>query len=168
MQSIPKDYNSSKLAVDPITLSDSCDKLTDAAQNIGTALGDIMNCLSELRISWTGDSADVADDFNQRWSKVTGELYGTEAAQIVNTLTFGGFYAADPGAEGVIPALTKGVAKAAGNYANGEGAVKAMFWNLGNGLAQSGGSGGSSHTTVDQPSGINGNYHTTAVNEIGL
>lgn len=165
MSGIPKDYNAIKISADPITMTDCSDRISDAAQNISTALGDIMTCLSDLRLSWTGDSADVADDFNQRWSKTTGDLYGTELSELVNILTLGGLYTVDPAAEGVIPVVTQGVAKAAQNYANAEGAVKTMFDNLRRGLEATGGSGGSPQSVTDQVSGANKNYHTTAVNE---
>ncbi|MER5794216.1 WXG100 family type VII secretion target [Streptomyces sp. NPDC001980] len=156
MSHIPHDYNAVTLSVDPNALTAACDQVSSAGQNISDALADIMNSLSELRLSWTGDAADVADEFNTRWTTVTEQLYGTQADS----------------SKGVLNILTAGIGKAAQNYANGEGAVKAMFWNFHNGivLAKSGSTDSGSPTdTVDQPSGVqNENYHTTAVNETGF
>ncbi|MFG2960186.1 WXG100 family type VII secretion target [Streptomyces sp. NPDC048291] len=157
MPNIPHDYNAVTLSVDPNSLTAACDQLNSAGQNISDALADIMNSLSELRLAWTGDSADVADDFNTRWTNVTEQLYGTQA---------------NP-SKGVLNVLTAGVSKAAQNYASGEGAVKAMFWNFHHGitLGKSGGStsSGAPSDVVDQPTGTpNENFHTTAVNETGF
>lgn len=176
MAGIPDDYNAVRLAIDPISMNSGCQKVIDAAQNVSTALGDIMNCLSQLRISWTGDSADVADEFNARWTAVTTQLYGSQAAQLVNVLTGGLLYAVDPEAQGVINVLTGGVAKAAENYANCEGAVKAMFAQFHTEMLranspewQADHPAGPQTDTVDQPSGTpNENFHTTAVNETGF
>ncbi|MFG2940429.1 WXG100 family type VII secretion target [Streptomyces sp. NPDC048282] len=156
MSHIPKDYNAVTLSVDPNTLTAASDQLEIASQHISDALADIMNSLSELRLSWTGDAADVADDFNTRWTTVTEQLYGTKANS----------------SKGVLNVLTSGVAAAAQNYSNCEASVQAMFWNFSSGIqqAKSGSTtSGDPTDTVDQPSGTpNENYHTTAVNETGF
>jgi len=167
MSEIPKDYNAVTLSVDPISISTACDQVTEAAQNISSALGDIMASLSELRLSWTGDSADVANDFNARWTAVTQELYGSQFASDLNQATGGWVYEFHADALGVLNVLTGGVTMAAQNYANCEGAVVAMFQEFQNQLLQN--SSGGPTNTVDQPSGTPGaNYHTTAVNETGF
>ena len=147
MSHIPHDYNAVTLSVDPNGLAAACDQVNAAGQNISDALADIMNSLSDLRLSWTGDAADVADDFNTRWTTVTEQLYGTQA---------------EP-SKGVLNVLTAGVAKAAQNYANCEGAVKTMFLNFHSGIVQAkahSGSGSSVPPTdvVDQPSGAPREY----------
>ncbi|MER7186446.1 WXG100 family type VII secretion target [Streptomyces hyaluromycini] len=156
MSHIPHDYNAVTLSVDPNSLNAACDQVNSAGQNISDALADIMNSLSDLRLSWTGDAADVADDFNTRWTAVTEQLYGTQA---------------EP-SKGVLNVLTAGIGKAAQNYANCEGAIKTMFLNFHTGIVQAGNgsaSSGSPTDTVDQPSGApDQNYHTTAVNETGF
>ncbi|MFF3561804.1 WXG100 family type VII secretion target [Streptomyces sp. NPDC002574] len=160
MSDIPRDYNAVTISVDPNALNSACEQVSTAAENISYALGDIMNSLSGLRLSWTGDAAEVADDFNARWTAVTLQLYGSEA---------------DP-ALGVINVLTGGVAKAAENYANCEGAVKAMFQQFHTQLLQANSPEwqaanppGPQTDTVDQASGTPyENYHTTAVNETGF
>jgi uncharacterized protein YukE len=176
MPAIPDDYNAVTLSVDPNSLNAACEQVSSAAQNISYALGDIMNSLSELRLSWTGDAADVADDFNTRWTMVTQQFYGSQAAEDLNTSSGGSYYENHPEAEGVINVLTGGVAKAAENYANCEGAVKAMFQQFHTQLLQANSPewqaahpSGAPSDTVDQPSGTpNENYHTTAVNETGF
>lgn len=176
MPAIPDDYNAVTLAVDPNILNGACEQLSSAAQNISYALGDIMNSLSELRLSWTGDAADVADDFNTRWTTVTQRFYGSQAAEDRNTSSGGSYYENHPEAEGVINVLTGGVAKAAENYAHCEGAVKAMFQQFHTQLLQANSPewqaanpSGPPTDTVDKPSGTpNENYHTTAVNETGF
>ena len=65
MSHIPHDYNAVTISVDPNSLTAACDQVTSAGQNISDALADIMNSLGELRLSWTGDAADVADDRGQ-------------------------------------------------------------------------------------------------------
>ncbi|MGY5056053.1 WXG100 family type VII secretion target [Streptomyces sp. 900105755] len=156
MSHIPRNYNTVTLSVDPNSLNAACDQVNAAGQNIGDALADIMNSLSDLRLSWTGDAADVADDFNTRWTTVTEQLYGTQA---------------EP-SKGALNILTSGIAKAAQNYANCEGAIKTMFLNFHTGIVQTNSgsaSSGSPTDTVDQPSGgADKNYHTTAVNETGF
>ncbi|MFJ8492466.1 WXG100 family type VII secretion target [Streptomyces sp. NPDC094038] len=176
MSAIPHDYNAITLSVDPNSLDAACDQVNSAAQNISDALTDIMNSLSELRLSWTGDAADVADDFNSRWTAVTQQFYGSQAAEDRNTATDGAYYQNVPEAQGVINVLTGGVAKAAQNYADCEGAVKAMFQQFHTQLLQANSPewqaenpAGPQTDTVDQPSGTpDKNYHTTAVNETGF
>ncbi|MEU9151737.1 hypothetical protein AB0D59_14540 [Streptomyces sp. NPDC048417] len=176
MSAIPRDYNAVTLSVDPNSLNAACEQVNSAAQNISYALTDIMNSLGELRLSWTGDAADVADDFNARWTAVTQEFYGTQEAEDRNNATDGAYYENVPGAQGVINVLTGGIAKAAENYANCEGAVKAMFQQFHTQMVQANSSewqaahpSGPPSDTVDQPSGTpNENYHTTAVNETGF
>lgn len=170
MVNLPGDCNSARVAVGPGGLVASSDRMNGAAQNINAALGDVMGCLDGLRLSWTGDSdgaAAIAQDFHERWSRAMMTLYGVPGSQGVDALLrMDAPGAVNPRIDGVLNALTEGVAKAAQNYANCEGAVAAMFNEFETALLRGGGSPG---TVVDVPSGTpRGNYHTTAVDETGV
>jgi uncharacterized protein YukE len=108
---LPANWDSSTVSVDPWVLHSSAASVTDAVKAILGELSGIMGVLKELRISWTGESAELADQFNDRWEQAMKQLYGTKA---------------DPGA-GILNVLSAGIGAAAVNYSRGERQVSNMF-----------------------------------------
>jgi uncharacterized protein YukE len=144
---LPDNYNSSTLRVDPGGLSSTLATLSTAIQDINNDIGDIIVRLNALKLSWTGDSATVMDDYNARWLKAVTDLYGTE----LNPDT------------GILNVLTSGIAQAVENYNVCEQNVADMFNQFETALTK--GTSGDG-TPVDQPYGIpEKNYHTTSINE---
>ncbi|MYS23328.1 MULTISPECIES: WXG100 family type VII secretion target [unclassified Streptomyces] len=122
--------------------------LSTAVGEINTDIGDIMTRLNSLKLTWTGDSATVMNDFNSRWYKAVTDLYGTQM---------------DP-AIGILNILTSGLAQAVENYNECEQNVANMFDQFEKTLTA--GTGGDGGTPVDDPYGIpEKNYHTTSINE---
>jgi uncharacterized protein YukE len=111
MATIPDDYDSSSISVDPVDLGAKAGQIDTSTQQIADALSDIMDSLDALKLSWTGDSSKVADSFNSRWSDAMTELYGTKD---------------DPG-KGILNVLVGGLKAAVQNYSKGENQVVDMF-----------------------------------------
>jgi uncharacterized protein YukE len=147
ISALPENYNSSTLRVDPGGLTSTLATLTTAIQGINDDISDIMTNLNALKLSWTGDSATVMNDYNARWYKAVTDLFGPEH---------------NPGA-GILNVLTSGLAQAVANYNACEQNVADMFNQFETALTK--GTTGSG-TPVDQPYGIpEKNYHTTSINE---
>jgi uncharacterized protein YukE len=142
---LPGNWDSSTISVDMSTMGTVAQAVLTSATNINNYLTDIINSLNGLPLSWTGNSATLAEDFNARWSSATTELYGTPS---------------DP-STGILNIITAGLGQAAGNYSQNEAAVTAMF--KGFGQAGSSSSGPQTQSVTDV---VTDNvYHTTSVNE---
>jgi len=129
---------------------DTCrSALETASGNINSAMNDIINSLNSLKLTWTGDSASTATDYQQRWDAALTLLYGTQ----------------DDPATGALNVLAGGVAQAASNYSQNEAGVTAMFDTFEANLLKP-----SSTDVGNQIDDVTGtpvpNYHTTTVNEI--
>lgn len=149
---LPANWDSATIKVDPNTLSSVAQAVLASSTNINNDLGDIINSLSSLPLSWTGGSATLADEFNTRWSAATTALYGT------------------PGdaSTGILNVITQGLADAAQNYEKCEGSVTAMFKAFSQAAAGSSPGGGAAPDLSAQPvtDTVTDNvYHTTSVNE---
>ncbi|MFG2525236.1 WXG100 family type VII secretion target [Streptomyces sp. NPDC048527] len=148
---LPGNYNASRVSVDPSQLNSCVDRLNQCCDSINAALADIMASLGDLRLSWTGDSQQLADDFNTRWEFAMGEMFGTQE---------------NPGT-GILNTLTGGVAYAVENYANTEASIANMWNQFERALASP--TNGTPADFTDTASGTpNPNYHTTSVNETGV
>jgi uncharacterized protein YukE len=141
---LPANWDSSTVSVDMNVMGSVAQAVLTSATNINNYLTDINNSLSGLPISWTGDSASLADDFNKRWSDAATALFGTQN---------------DP-STGILNIITSGLAQAVKNYSGNEGAVAAMFNQFG-----SGGSSGSVNQSNITDQVTDNVYHTTSVNE---
>jgi uncharacterized protein YukE len=142
---LPANWDASTISIDMNTMNEIAQSVLASSTNINNDLGDIINALSSLPISWTGGSATLADEFNTRWSKATTALYGTQG---------------DPGS-GILNIITSGLAEAANNYSQGEGAIKYMFSQF-----TSTGSSSGAPSTTGVSDVVTGNvYHLTSVNE---
>jgi uncharacterized protein YukE len=141
---LPANWDTSTLMVSPSEVNSIYQSVNSSATDINNYLNDIIELLSGLRLSWTGTSASLADDFATRWTNAMTALWGTKA---------------DPDA-GIAQVLLGALSVVASNYGENEQALTGM-WNQF-------GSGGSSNTwnstdITDQVT--NGYYHTTSVDE---
>lgn len=139
---LPANWDSSSITVDPSGLNSAAEAVQTSSTNIYNYLTDINNSLSNLQLSWTGESASVANEFNTRWVNAMTALYGPST---------------DPG-KGIMNILNDGLQMAAQNYSNNESSVANMF----NQFAGKG-SAPSTKPVTDQVT--NTYYHTTSVNE---
>ncbi|MBY8886974.1 hypothetical protein K7472_19235 [Streptomyces sp. PTM05] len=146
---LPENWDSAVISVDPGELNTSCTVLIEATININHALSDIITSLNGLKLSWTGESSQVANDFNDRWTTACTTLFGKQG---------------DP-SSGVLNVLTSGVAQAAKNYSGNEFGVASMFDKFAAALTQTSGKPGN---VTDSVTGNPAVYHTTAVNESGF
>lgn len=103
------DYDHVKeLAVGPWGLNDTAKGLSTLAQNIADSVDRITNTLQPLVLNdWIGTTQQEADDFNNRWLAVMGEVFGSK----------------DKPDDGVLNALSDGIATAAANYDKAEYAL---------------------------------------------
>ncbi len=125
MATIPGTYDSSGVQIDPFTVDDCAKSVTDAVTGIGDALSAIQDALNALMLpwtgdpSWSGDSANLAQQMNDRWDAVATKLYGTK----------------DDPDKGVLNRVAGGLSAAALNYSTMERAVDTMFTQFGNAVS---------------------------------
>jgi hypothetical protein len=141
---IVTNYDGVRMNIAPTAMTAAANNVTAAVKDVGDQLSGIIDAFNSLRISWTGGSATVADDFNNRWTQAVTTLFGTEK---------------DPGA-GVLNLLVAGIQAAAGNFSLAEQEINGWFVQFAAGMSASG--SGGAQSVSDQASGP---YHTTAVNE---
>ncbi|MEU9407507.1 WXG100 family type VII secretion target [Streptomyces sp. NPDC048281] len=116
--SLPANYNTSSIAVDPWSLKSTADEVKTAVKGIGDDLEAIGDRMSDLRLSWAGDSADVMDDLNNRWNDNATNLFGTK----------------DGTKPGILNTLSGGLTGDALNYSQTESKIQQMFDAFYNGL----------------------------------
>ncbi|MFJ3639690.1 WXG100 family type VII secretion target [Streptomyces sp. NPDC090108] len=110
MSSLPANWDSATIDVDPKTLHTAYLAVLHAVGDIGDDLNAITDQLNQLLVSWTGDSSSAAkeaQDFNDRWTDVWTRLYGTK----------------DNPEKGVLNRLVAGIETAAVTYSRGERGV---------------------------------------------
>ncbi|MFI0895578.1 WXG100 family type VII secretion target [Streptomyces sp. NPDC020983] len=108
---LPAIWNSSTVTVDPWVLHNASVNASAAVKSIGDVMGAITDRLNELRLSWTGESQERADKFNQDWSAMVTELFGTK----------------DHPENGLLNRFCSGLERAAVTYSRGERAVSNSF-----------------------------------------
>ena len=149
--SVPANYDTVRLNVNPQHLHDSAGQLEANVAEINDALGDVITSLGDLKLSWTGPASDSASDFNQRWGAAMTTLFGTQ----------------DDPSQGVLNVMTDGLLGAAQNYGSNEYQIKQMYQKFND--LMNGSSSGAAANVVDAPYGTPfPNYHTTSVNETGF
>ena len=107
-------YDDQTLTIEPGSLNFAADAIHDAAEAVQDSLGNISSALANLALSWTGDAADSAQDFNAQWSAAMTGLYGPPG---------------NPSA-GVINQVTTALVTAAANYSSAESTITKMFTTL--------------------------------------
>ncbi len=115
----PSDYDGASVSVDPSAISDATTVIGNTATDINDQLTTIFSTLSGLELSWTGDSASVAQDFTSRWQSAADQLFGDGTAT-------------DPG---IMNTLIAGLTGAWQNYTQTEETVGLSFLTLYHGLA---------------------------------
>jgi uncharacterized protein YukE len=113
---IPYDYDDVTLAVNP----DGLLALSQQAVSLGLQVGDeviaIQNVMSGLQLSWTGDSGQAAQSFNDRWNAMMTQMFGPA------------------GDSGVLNALAQALGDAANNFDSAEQNISVMFTQLHNSI----------------------------------
>jgi hypothetical protein len=136
---VPGSYDNAgiNIRVDPDAIFPTA---TVAIPSLGGDISDSVNRIlqiwNDLKIGWVGNTAQEAQDFNDRWAASISELFGTQG---------------DP-SSGILTQITDGVALAASNYGQAEDVVTNMFNQATSSLSQN----SSSDSTPDPHRAGNG------------
>lgn len=108
-------------------------------EEVANSVGRIVQIWNDLKLGWVGDTAQEAQDFNDRWSSNIAELFGGKGG---------------PGV-GILDQIADGISMAASNYGGAEDVVTNMFSQTALSLGQNGSSDAppDSHRGVDGPVG---------------
>ncbi|SEG91994.1 hypothetical protein SAMN05216223_1252 [Actinacidiphila yanglinensis] len=130
------DYDVSTLRVRPQDLSTASDRLVSLAEQMADEIEGINDAVSSLVLSWVGNSAGEAQEFNNSWKNVMLQLFGKK-----------------DGPTGVLPAMAGGLLGTAVAYSHTEVELASAFQKFSSGLADTGGAGDtpSDHTGPDYP-----------------
>lgn len=112
------DYDSAKLRAAPNGLGMYAKQLGWLSGQVATQMNIIDKTLSNLRLSWQGESADKQKALSDEWEKVFRQFFGTE----------------DDPSEGVLNAMADGLMKAASNFAAAEQHVVQLFTEFHDGM----------------------------------
>ncbi|MCO6000324.1 WXG100 family type VII secretion target [Actinoallomurus rhizosphaericola] len=93
------------IAIGPSGMDTTATSLSKCAQEIADSITRIENALKSLTLNgWAGKTQQEADDFNNRWVKVMGDLFGSK----------------DKPNDGVLNAMANGIYTAVKNYDEAE------------------------------------------------
>jgi uncharacterized protein YukE len=109
--SLPSNYDAVTLYARPSAMASIAQRIVDEATAVTDDLTLIGNTLSDLALAWTGDSAQVAEDFTTRWQQAMTTLFGTT----------------DDPDSGIVNILASGLDAAAQNFSGCEQQVVTMF-----------------------------------------
>lgn len=146
MSSIPANYDSSSLSIDPGSINETAQNIENLVDAIELGVEAISQTLSDLTLSWAGQSASQAQQYNDEWNNAVTKLLGSQQ---------------DP-SSGALNSLINGINYAAQNYSETENSIQGMFSKFAAGGSSSAGA------AIDDPSGPAGLIHTTAVDEYSL
>jgi hypothetical protein len=113
MAKIPESYDDAgaSIKIDPDNVYQSA---TVAVPALGAEIADSVNRVvqiwSDLKLGWVGNTAQEAQDFNDRWSASIGALFGGAGST-----------------SGVLSDISDGIARASVNYGQAEDVVTNMF-----------------------------------------
>jgi Proteins of 100 residues with WXG len=107
----PANYNTSELRADLETLSQIAENVTNRAEDAATKIAVIDDTMNNLTLSWTGGSADAAQDFNDQLKNALDNIFGIP--QEPKT--------------GIIPRIADGLQTAVNNYIAADGMVVSAF-----------------------------------------
>jgi hypothetical protein len=93
-----------KISIEPSSISATVTSLGTHAQDVADSLDRIAKTLQSLALNWVGKTQQEADDFNNRWTTVMGEVFGPK----------------DKPDDGALNALVDGLATAVKNYDEAE------------------------------------------------
>jgi hypothetical protein len=117
--------------------------LNDAGNSCLSLLNQIINylnavetTLSNLQLSWVGQSSDLAQTFTNEWNNATASLCGTQS---------------DPG-QGILVRIAEGLSSAAQNYSAADQWAQSAFGQFTSGTSSnSGSSAGNPQNIVNTP-----------------
>jgi len=123
----PSNYNNASIQVDPNHLYHVAkDIIPILLEGINENLNQISHTWEDLKLGWTGKTAEEAKRFSDRWDLVMRQLFDPPGDQ-------------KPGpGEGVMSKIANAVGQVAVNFGNAEHAVVEMFQKLTGGGGDSG------------------------------
>jgi hypothetical protein len=125
---VTESYDSAgiNIKVDPDSIFNSATLIIpDLGQYISDSVNRVVQIWNDLKLGWVGDTAQEAQDFNDRWSESIRELFGTGADST----------------SGILSQIAGGIAMASVNYGQAEDVVTTMFTQTADALGSGGGSG---------------------------
>jgi hypothetical protein len=143
MAAVPEYYDSSgaSIKIDPDAVYQSATVTMPAlGAEISDSVSRVVQIWNDLKLGWVGNTAQEAQDFNDRWSASIGQLFGA---------------AGDP-STGILSKITAGVAMAGVNYGQAEDVVTNMFNQTSDALIWGSGSSGSSDSGSPGHRAVNG------------
>jgi uncharacterized protein YukE len=168
---IPANYDESSIAVDPGGLNSCASSITSMVQFISYCLSDINKTLGNLTLSWTGDAANAATNYNNEWNAAVEALFGKQTSGTpsgpIGPVTVTPSSAAADNA-GALNTLVNGLSSAAQNYSTTENTIASMFNKYTGALTSPAPAPSAPQSVPDQPSSpVDGQfmYHTTSVDE---
>jgi uncharacterized protein YukE len=127
-------YDSASLTVEPQDICDSATALVRHSDEVAASLTRISNTVTALELGWAGKSADEAQQFNERWDHVMGELFGPR----------------DHPEQGVLNVMAGGIKAAAVGFSQTEVALEQVFKKFAEGLSGDGSSSGTPGSVPDR------------------
>jgi conjugal transfer/entry exclusion protein len=97
-------------SVDPKMMKTKLDNIKHEVQNVQDYLQVVQNALLSLNLAWAGESADEANDFNNRWQRTMDGVWGTK----------------EHPETGVLNSIIGGLSTATNNY----GTVESSLYNV--------------------------------------
>ncbi|MGW1045347.1 WXG100 family type VII secretion target [Streptomyces sp. NPDC002547] len=123
------DYDVSSIRIDPQALGEAGRNLISLANEMGSSIKRIYDTIADLKLAWVAESADEAQAFSERWSRVMVNMFGEE-----------------DGATGALPALAGGILATAIGFSQADELLEQAFISLSNELAVPSGDGSQTPT----------------------
>ncbi|MFJ3756471.1 WXG100 family type VII secretion target [Streptomyces sp. NPDC090080] len=70
------DYDIGGIKIDPSALGEDGKKLLALANELGDSVVRINNTVSDLKLAWVAESANEAQEFQDRWNRVMSQMFG--------------------------------------------------------------------------------------------
>ena len=130
---VPANYNDvTNVTVSPVMLNDGGKTCLNLLNQIINYLNAIETTLSNLQLSWVGQSANLAQTFTNEWNDATANLCGTQS---------------DPG-QGILVRIAEGLSSAAQNYSTADQWAQSAFGQFTSGTNSNSGSSASNPQNI--------------------
>ncbi|MFF7580967.1 WXG100 family type VII secretion target [Streptomyces sp. NPDC008061] len=120
------DYDIGVIKIDPSALGSDGEKLVSLANEMAESVIRINNAVGSLRLGWVSESANEAQEFQDRWNRVMAQMFGEN---------------------GVLMAMVGGIMQVAAGFSHLEIELESAFLKFSEGLSSS--SGGDSGQPKD-------------------
>jgi uncharacterized protein YukE len=143
------DYDSSTLAVAPVSISEHAKTLKNYSDQVVSDLETINGIMANLALGWAGATADEAQAVTDHWNQVMQELFGTT----------------DHPEYGVLNVMLGGVQAAAAAYSQVEAGLQTMFFNFESQLNNTGDAAAAAVTPTSAPQSTTDSTYTAVTEE---